>query len=201
MASYREHMSAFADRTQLARWYASLHGEELFEYFRKDADFIERMKRKEKAAQDSTSEAALPKLTVKVRGRLRIKDSPPLISHFQEGIPGFKKLSDQVRADYRKSLQPDRQQLFDRYTIQDEALKVVGVGSVGTRCFISLYLADADDPLFLQTKEARRSVLETAKGKSRYAHQGARIVEGQRLMQAASDIFLGWCRSPTTITT
>ena len=197
MASYREHMSAFADRTQLARWYASLHGEELFDYFRKDADFIERMKRKEKAAQDSTSEAALPKLTVKIRGRLRIKDSPPLISHFQEGIPGFKKLSDQVRADYRKSLQPDRQQLFDRYTIQDEALKVVGVGSVGTRCFISLYLADADDPLFLQTKEARRSVLETAKGKSRYAHQGARIVEGQRLMQAASDIFLGWCRSPS----
>jgi uncharacterized protein (DUF2252 family) len=85
---------------------------------------------------------------------------------------------------------------LERYRPEDVAVKVVGVGSVGTRCFVSLYLADDDDPLFLQTKEARRSVLETPTGKSRYSHQGERVVNGQRLMQAASDIFLGWLRVP-----
>jgi uncharacterized protein (DUF2252 family) len=85
--------------------------------------------------------------------------------------------------------------LLDRYRFQDIALKVVGVGSVGTRCYVTLLLADEDDPLFLQLKEARRSVLEPSRGKSRYAHQGLRVVTGQRIMQAASDIFLGWFRS------
>ena len=85
--------------------------------------------------------------------------------------------------------------MFDRYRFQDTAVKVVGVGSVGTRCYLHLFLADEDDPLFLQSKEARRSVLESPRGKSRFEHQGFRIVEGQRLMQAASDIFLGWFRS------
>lgn len=97
--------------------------------------------------------------------------------------------------EYKKSLQADRQRLYERYRYQDSAIKVVGVGSVGTRCCLSLLLADDDDPLFLQIKEARRSVLEPARGKSRYAHQGLRVVEGQRLMQAASDIFLGWART------
>jgi uncharacterized protein (DUF2252 family) len=83
----------------------------------------------------------------------------------------------------------------DRYRFQDSAIKVVGVGSVGTRCHVSLLLAEEDDPIFLQSKEARRSVLESPRGKSRFAHQGLRVVEGQRLMQAASDIFLGWYRS------
>src|SRR5271166_5622398 len=78
---------------------------------------------------------------------------------------------------------------------QDSAVKVVGVGSVGTRCYLSLLLADEDDPLFLQFKEARRSVLESPRGKSRYAHQGFRVVEGIRVMQAATDIFLGWART------
>jgi uncharacterized protein (DUF2252 family) len=92
-------------------------------------------------------------------------------------------------------LQDDRRKLFERYHWQDSAIKVVGVGSVGTRCFLSLHLADDDDPLFLRVKEARRSVLESPRGDSRYAHQGSLVVEGQRLMQAASDIFLGWFRS------
>ena len=85
--------------------------------------------------------------------------------------------------------------LFDRYRFEDVAIKVVGVGSVGTRCYLSLFVADDDEPLFLQVKEARRSVLETPRGKSRFAHQGYRVVYGQRLMQAASDIFLGWFSS------
>ena len=97
--------------------------------------------------------------------------------------------------EYKKSLQPDRRKLYERYRYQDSAIKVVGVGSVGTRCYLSLLLADEDDPLFLQFKEARRSVLESPRGKSRYAHQGFRVVEGLRVMQAASDIFLGWART------
>ena len=97
--------------------------------------------------------------------------------------------------EYRKSLQADRRRLHERYRYQDSVIKVVGVGSVGTRCYLSLALADDDDPLFLQVKEARRSVLESPRGKSRYAHQGFRVVEGQRVMQAASDIFLGWART------
>jgi uncharacterized protein (DUF2252 family) len=98
--------------------------------------------------------------------------------------------------EYKKSLQGDRRDLFERYRWQDTVVKVVGVGSVGTRCYVALFLADEDDPLFLQVKEARRSVLESTRGKSRFAHQGLRIVRGQRLMQAASDIFLGWARTP-----
>jgi uncharacterized protein (DUF2252 family) len=85
--------------------------------------------------------------------------------------------------------------LFERYRFQDAAIKVVGVGSVGTRCYLALFLAGDDDPLFLQVKEARRSVLESPRGKSRYTHQGLRVVEGQRRMQGASDIFLGWART------
>jgi uncharacterized protein (DUF2252 family) len=97
--------------------------------------------------------------------------------------------------DYKASLQEDKQKLFDQYYFQDAAIKVVGIGSVGTRCLVNLFLADGKDPLFLQTKEARRSILEIPDRKSRYENQGYRVVHGQRLMQAASDIFLGWFRS------
>ena len=93
---------------------------------------------------------------------------------------------------YRVTLSGDRQALFDRWRLVDIAVKVVGVGSVGTRCFVGLFMADDDDPLFLQFKEARPSVLEGLAGPPRYEHNGERIVVGQRLMQAASDIFLGW---------
>jgi uncharacterized protein (DUF2252 family) len=97
--------------------------------------------------------------------------------------------------DYKASLQEDKQKLFDHYRIEDTAIKVVGIGSVGTRCLVSLFLANGKDPLFLQTKEARRSILEIPDRKSRYENQGYRVVHGQRLMQATSDIFLGWFRS------
>ena len=97
---------------------------------------------------------------------------------------------------YRRSLQPDRRNLLDGYRMVDFARKVVGVGSVGTRCWITLLLGnDDDDPLFLQIKEAERSVLEPYVKKSQYANNGQRVVNGQRLMQAASDIFLGWDRA------
>jgi uncharacterized protein (DUF2252 family) len=193
--AYRERMSKFAEDTELGRWYEQVKSQEVIEYFRKDRDFLGRLKKKRKAAQSSTSEAAFPKLTAVVNGRRKIKDNPPFIYHFQEQFRDFKKRQQEFWQGYLNSLQGDRRQLFARYLWQDGAIKVVGVGSVGTRCFVALFLADEDDPLFLQTKEARRSVLEPPQRKSRFKHQGLRVVEGQRLMQAASDIFLGWANS------
>ena len=101
-----------------------------------------------------------------------------------------------VLKQYRETLAEERRMLFDRFKLVDWAIKVVGVGSVGTRCSVALLLAAPDDPLFLQIKEAGPSVLERYTGHARVPHNGQRVVVGQRLMQSASDIFLGWCRGP-----
>jgi uncharacterized protein (DUF2252 family) len=194
-ASYREHMSEFAEMNVLDVWYVTVSLEAVKEYFRKDKDMSARLSRKQKQARSQNSEAVIPKLTEVVDGGRRIKDSPPVIYHFDEYAENLKKGHKKFIAQYMQSLQPDRQKLFARYQLQDTAIKVVGVGSVGTRCYLALLLAGGSDPLFLQVKEARRSVLEPPRGKSRYAHQGLRVVEGQRLMQGASDIFLGWTRT------
>ncbi len=194
-ASYRKRMSEFAEMTVLDAWYATVDVAQIKEYFRNDKDMSARLARKQKQARSQNSEAVIPKLTEVVNGRRMIKDSPPVIYHFDEYAKNVEKGHAKFIAQYKNSLQLDRQKLFDRYRLQDSAIKVVGVGSVGTRCYLSLLLADGKDPLFLQVKEARRSVLESPRGKSRYAHQGMRVVEGQRLMQGASDIFLGWART------
>jgi uncharacterized protein (DUF2252 family) len=193
--TYREKMSAFADMKVLDTWYAQVNADAILEHFRHDPDFLARLLKKQKQARSQTSEAVVPKLTAVVDGHRQIKDNPPVLFHFQQNIRDFEKVNRYHTEQYRKSLQADRIKLLDRYRFQDTAVKVVGVGSVGTRCYVHLLLADEDDPLFLQTKEARRSVLESPGGKSRFAHQGFRVVAGQRLMQAASDIFLGWFRS------
>jgi uncharacterized protein (DUF2252 family) len=120
-----------------------------------------------------------------------LKDHPPLVFHPRRGD----RTIDHVRqflAQYRKTLPDDRRMLLERYTLVDVVVKVVGVGSVGTRCAVALLMARDDDSLLLQFKEARASVLEPYAGRSRYANHGQRVVEGQRLMQSASDIFLGW---------
>jgi len=194
-ASYRERMSEFAEMKVLDAWYATVNAEQVKEYFRNDKDMSARLARKQKQARSQNSEAVIPKLTEVVNGRRKIKDSPPIIYHFDEYAKNLEKGHARFIAEYEKSLQPDRQQLFQRYHLQDSAIKVVGVGSVGTRCYLALLLADDVDPLFLQVKEARRSVLESPRGRSRYRHQGVRVVGGQRLMQGASDIFLGWART------
>ena len=194
-ASYRERMHEFSDMTALETWYAQVNIDALRDYFRKDPDMSARLSKKQKQARSQTSEAVVPKLTAIVDGRRRIKDNPPVLFHFQRNVRDFEKANRNHIEQYRKSLQADRVKLFDRFQFQDSAVKVVGVGSVGTRCYVHLLLANEDDPLFLQSKEARRSVLESHRGKSRFAHQGFRVVAGQRLMQAASDIFLGWFRS------
>jgi uncharacterized protein (DUF2252 family) len=176
----------------LDTWYAEVSIDALKEHFRKDPDMSARLSAKQKQARSRNSEAIFPKLTALVDGHRKIKDDPPVIYHFNEFVGHFEKRRQTFTEEYKKSLQMDRQRLYERYHYQDLALKVVGVGSVGTRCYLSLLLADEDDPLFLQFKEARRSVLESPRGKSRYANQGFRVVEGLRVMQGASDIFLGW---------
>jgi uncharacterized protein (DUF2252 family) len=193
--SYRQRMSEFAEMTVLEAWYATVDAAQIQEYFKNDKDISARLARKQKQARSQTSEAVIPKLTEVVNGRRMIKDNPPVIYHFDEYAKNVEKGHAKFITQYKNSLQLDRKKLFDRYHLQDSAIKVVGVGSVGTRCYLSLLLADGVDPLFLQVKEARRSVLESPRGKSRYAHQGMRVVEGQRLMQGASDIFLGWART------
>jgi uncharacterized protein (DUF2252 family) len=194
-ACYRERMSAFAEMRVLDVWYAQVSMDAVAQYFKKDRDLSARIMKKKKQALSQTSEAVIPKLTALVDGRPKIKDNPPLIYHIQTGAADFAKHNKDHIEQYRKSLHHDRQVLFNRYRLEDVAIKVVGVGSVGTRCYLALFVADDDEPLFLQIKEARRSVLETPRGKSRFAHQGYRVVYGQRLMQASSDIFLGWFSS------
>ena len=194
--TYRTRMSVFAEMKALDIWYTQITIDDLREFFHGNKDMLNRLGRKEKQARSRTSETVFPLLTADVNGHRRIVDDPPSIFHFQENIPEYEKAQQQFIEQYKTTLQEDRRQLYDRYRLEDVALKVVGIGSVGTRCFVSLQLADDDDPLFLQIKEARRSVLEPPRGKSRFAHQGKRVVGGQRLMQAASDIFLGWSRVP-----
>ena len=127
-----------------------------------------------------------PKLATGVGHASTIKDAPPLIYH----LSGVRARA--AFTSYRNSLPDDRRLLIDRYAIEDYAIKVVGVGSVGTFCAITLLMASEKDPLFLQVKEARASVLEAYAGKSLYPNHGQRVVNGYRLMQSASDIFLGW---------
>jgi hypothetical protein len=132
-----------------------------------------------------------------VGGRTAIRDAAPLIFHPDAArTPAFEKVLNEVFAAYRDTLADDRRVLLDRYRIVDTAIKVVGVGSVGRRCWIILLMSATNDPLFLQVKEATKSVLEPHAGKSAYPHHGQRVVMGQRLMQPASDLFLGWVTGP-----
>ena len=194
-ASYRERMSEFAEMGVLDTWYAQISIDAIKQHFQKDRDVTARLAGGEERARSRTSEAVVPKLTAVVDGHWKIKEEPPIIFRFQLEQAEFEKHSLNHLKQYRESLLADRRELFDRFRFEDGVVKAVGVGSVGTRCYLALFVAAAADPLFLQLKEARRSVLESPRGKSRFAHQGVRVVTGQRLMQAASDIFLGWFRS------
>jgi uncharacterized protein (DUF2252 family) len=147
------------------------------------------------SSRSHTTEQAFTKLTRDVDGRRRIVERPPLIVRFDQGSP-FEDQIDEFYRQYRESLSDDRRRLVDQYHFRDVAQKVVGVGSVGTRCAVILFEGrGALDPLFLQMKEAGESVLEPYVGGSEYEHSGQRVVVGQRTMQALSDIFLGWSHS------
>ena len=143
-------------------------------------------------ALDRNSAAEFIKLGHLKDGQPRIKDAPPLIYHANDlQDPAFEATVRDSLAAYRESLPDERRVLFDRYELADIAVKVVGVGSVGTTCAVALFFAAEDDPLFLQVKEARESVLARYVDYPAYASNGQRVVFGQRLMQAASDVFLG----------
>jgi uncharacterized protein (DUF2252 family) len=204
--SYREAMLAFAEMRALDLWYARLDVEELSERWatRGTAKQLKRLDRNVAKARAKDSLRASARLTQVVDGRPRIISDPPLIVPIEELLPPGERavLEELVRTvirSYRRTLPSDRRHLLERFHYADAARKVVGVGSVGTRAWIVLMLGDDDDdPLFLQLKEAQASVLEPYLGKSKFAQHGQRVVEGQRLMQAAGDIMLGWLRIPDT---
>src|SRR5262249_16565617 len=144
--------------------------------------------------EHTTTEHVFHKITTNDHGKPRITDHPPLLFHPDPSELDVERDVQPFFDSYRATLSPDREALFDRFHVTDVAYKVVGVGSGGTRCFIVLFTGDQDDHLFLQVKEARDSVLEGLAGPSPYSNNGERVVAGQRLMQSASDIFLGWTR-------
>jgi uncharacterized protein (DUF2252 family) len=197
--AYREAMAVYAGMRNLDIWYDRIDVEQVIENFRAIASTEQRKRMEKNLAKSRTKDslAAFNKLTEMVDGEPRIVNNPPLISTIDElagdGAPAAREGIQQLIRLYRRSLAGDRRKLLERYRVVDLARKVVGVGSVGTRAWIVLLLGrDGADPLFLQAKEAQPSVLEPFIGKSEYANHGQRVVEGQRLMQAASDIFLGW---------
>ena len=201
LRSYREAMRAFAGLRNLELWYAYLPIERAFQEFARGVDPKQLKKAQANVAKTRTKDSmqSFEKLTTLVDGERRIISDPPLIVPIDELTPTemerdaiLGEVRDLFRS-YRRTLATDRRHLLEQFRFVDLARKVVGVGSVGTRAWIALFLGiDDDDPLFLQVKEAQPSVLERFVGKSEYSNCGQRVVAGQRLMQATTDIFVGW---------
>jgi uncharacterized protein (DUF2252 family) len=184
LRSYRERMHTLAGMHTLERWYERIDGQALL-------DLMGRPLPARVKPGPHRGDHLFHKMAEKVEGRWRFRDHPPLLYHppqggrFEQDVRRFLK-------HYRETLLDDRRTLLGRYDFADLAMKVVGVGSVGTRCAVLLMMAGEDDALILQYKEAGPSVLEPYAGKSKFPHHGQRVVAGQRLLQAASDLFLGW---------
>jgi uncharacterized protein (DUF2252 family) len=189
--AYREHLREYSRMNPLEVWYTRLDMETIIAMASDDKTKKRREQLADKARQ-RVVENLFPKIAGEVAGRRHLVDQPPLLFHVAEA--DYMERVREGLVDYRQSLSDERRLLLDRYHLEDFALKVVGIGSVGTRCYIGLFFDDENHPLILQFKEARRSVLEPYAGKSHYELQGQRIVMGQRLMQSSSDIFLGWAR-------
>ena len=191
--SYRENMRAYSKQSPLEVWYGHLD----LEKFAKEAPNKTTRLRRERLirkAEKQVAEYLFPKITTEINGDKRLIDNPPLIYHLDDNW--IEKIGKPAVESYRASLSHDRRVLFDRYQLKDIVVKVVGIGSVGTRCFVALLMTPDGDPLLLQIKEARTSVLEPYAGKSEYQKHGERVVVGQRLTQSSSDVFLGWMRGP-----
>ena len=202
--SYRENIRAFAAMGNLEMWYSRIDVDEILANVKrqatlKDAKAEKRMEANVAKGRTKDSMKAFGKLTEVVDGELRIVGDPPLIVPIEdvhaEHVDQMEEFLRNVIRSYRRTLAGDRRKLLERFRYVHAARKVVGVGSVGTRAWICLMLGrDEQDPLFLQFKEAQPSVLEPFLGRSEYANSGQRVVEGQRLTQAASDIMLGWIK-------
>jgi len=203
VAQYRDSMQRFAQMRNLDLWYSHIDVESAIQLIGNELSASARKQAEASIAKARTRDSlqAFDKLTHVVDGQRRIVSNPPLVEPIDEVFHGlerdqiFEQLRTTVRR-YRGTLQSDRRHLLEDFQLIDAARKVVGVGSVGTRAFIVLLLGrDDGDPLFLQAKEAEASVLEEYVGRTRHGNHGERVVQGQHLMQAASDIFLGWDRT------
>jgi uncharacterized protein (DUF2252 family) len=207
--SYREAMREFAALGNLEVWYSRLDVEEAIAEAAQDelavgvsAAEMARVRRGVAKAQSKDSLRALDRLTEEVDGEIHFRSEPPILVPGEQLVAAAdgrsinEMLRGVVMGAYRESLPPELQTLLDRYEFREIARKVVGVGSVGTRAWVILLTGPGEgDPLFLQAKEAEASVLEPYAGASEWSNHGQRVVAGQRLMQAAGDIFLGWCRA------
>ncbi len=191
MRAYRNRMAHYAEAGQLEIWYDAVYVEQLLGYFagkrrRNVSSIIEE-------GGHRTSRGAYGKLTEIHGGRRRIVEKPPKLTHYDD--PDRMAMVDEVFRRYAESLQEDRRHCLEQFTFVDKARQVVGVGSVGMRVFLVLLSGPAgDDPLFLQIKQAGPSVYEPFLGPSRYDNHGERVVHGKRLVQSATDIFVGWTR-------
>src|SRR5262249_50856040 len=191
--AYRQTMGQVNSRRALEVWYARFEIDKLVAEIKNDQVRAWTRKNVAKAKSVCLVEDIFPKLADTSGEMPTIKDDPPFIyHHLERGEDEFYERISEVFVHYRESLPDDRRVLLDRYSVKDKVIKVVGVGSVGTLCSVALLMAGEKDPLFLQIKEARRSVLESYAGASVYVNHGQRVVQGHRLMQSASDIFLGW---------
>jgi uncharacterized protein (DUF2252 family) len=186
---YRERMWEYADMSSLDVWYSRLDPTSVRRFVRRsDRSYVDK---ELKESHRHSNVEAFPRLTQERDGQYRIKDDPPLITRLDDDQ--LEQRLENLLAGYSASLQEDRHLLLRKYHFIDVAQKVVGVGSVGTRCYVALFQGNgSSDPLFLQVKEAQASVLERHLGPSAYSNHGQRVVSGQRIMQAASDLFLGW---------
>jgi uncharacterized protein (DUF2252 family) len=183
-------MNEYGTMNFLDLWYSKLTLEEIGRTA-KTKEGKERVAKAIAKANDQTHDTVFYKITRETLGKIEITDQTPLIYHplnVEESMQRIMAFMDQ----YKSTMQYDRKLLLDNYHIVDVALKVVGVGSVGTRCLVALMMNDNQEPLFLQVKEAQPSVLEQFTTPSEFKHAGERVVQGQRLIQSASDVFLGW---------
>jgi len=201
-SGYRDAMREFAGMPNLAVWYARLDAGVLGQRLRDEGvrSALRTFERTVAKARTKNSIRAFTKLTETVNGELRISSQPPLLVPIRElteiDAEQLRHRLNEVLRNFRRTLQGDRRALLEQFRLVDVARKVVGVGSVGTRAWVALLIGrDDGDPLFLQVKEAQQSVLEPYLGRSKHANHGRRVVGGQRLMQSASDIFLGWNRT------
>jgi len=194
---YRRWIRRYAGMRALQVWYASIPIEAILERVERARQPVH-LELSIEEARRRDHMRALGKLSIRVPGRgWLIRDRPPLLVRLADDDPGRDALPALYRS-YVRSLAPDRRVLVERHRLLDVALKVVGVGSVGTRCYVALFAGPAGGPLILQVKEAGRSVLSPYVRGRHYRNQGERVVRGQRIMQAVSDSFLGWTKSPDT---
>ena len=191
--NYRTKLAEYSQKSVLDVWYDTLDFDQILHNLPDSKMRRFYLKKLDAAAEQRAHEKEFAKLAFAAGETPRIIDQPPLIFHTGDIHEADQRARWEASlADYLKSLPPERRVLLDRYTLTDAAMKVVGVGSVGTFCGVALLMSGKGDPLFLQFKQARQSVLEPYAGASPFEHAGQRVVVGQRLMQAASDMFLGW---------